>query len=88
MSCPTDKHRRSRADNTDYSIHYFAPLSLLVATMRYVGTDYEADMEGIKESEATRRWWKVSTFGGRGPPARGLFGCPPRECARASSHRQ
>lgn len=45
---------------TDYSIHYFAPLSLLIATMRYIGDDYERDMEGIKESEATRRWWKVS----------------------------
>jgi L-rhamnose mutarotase len=28
--------------------------------MRYIGNDFEKDMEGIKESEATRRWWKVS----------------------------
>lgn len=48
---------------TDYSIHYFAPLNLLIATMRYTGSDYERDMEGIKESEATRRWWKVRWSG-------------------------
>jgi hypothetical protein len=28
--------------------------------MRYIGNDFEKDMEGIKESEATRRGWKVS----------------------------
>ncbi|CAK9783441.1 unnamed protein product [Cutaneotrichosporon oleaginosum] len=49
-----------KAHVVDYSIYYFAPLSLLIATMRYVGTDYEADMESIKESETTRRWWKMT----------------------------
>jgi L-rhamnose mutarotase len=44
----------------DYSIHYFEPHNLLIAHMRYIGNDFEKDMEGIKESEATRRWWKVS----------------------------
>ncbi|RSH94466.1 hypothetical protein EHS25_004269 [Saitozyma podzolica] len=44
----------------DYSIHYFEPHNLLIAHMRYIGNDFEKDMEGIKESEATRRWWKMT----------------------------
>ncbi|BEJ13311.1 hypothetical protein CspHIS471_0304850 [Cutaneotrichosporon sp. HIS471] len=49
-----------KAHLVDYSIHYFAPLSLLIATMRYVGNNYEADMESIKESEPTRQWWQMT----------------------------
>lgn len=44
----------------DYSIHYFDKQSLLIAHMRYIGDDFEKDMAGIKESEPTRRWWKVN----------------------------
>jgi L-rhamnose mutarotase len=44
----------------DYSIHYFAPLCLLIAHMRYIGDDFDADMASIKESETTRKWWAVS----------------------------
>lgn len=43
----------------DYSIHYFAAQNLLIAHMRYIGNDFEKDIAGIKDSEATRRWWKV-----------------------------
>jgi len=28
--------------------------------MRYIDADFERDMAGIKESEATRKWWAVS----------------------------
>lgn len=48
---------------TDYSIHFFEPHNLLIAHMRYIGNDFEKDMEGIKESEATRRWWQVNLGG-------------------------
>ncbi|KAK4686056.1 L-rhamnose mutarotase, partial [Tremellales sp. Uapishka_1] len=52
-------------DNTscsDYSIHFYEPLNLLIAHMRYIGPegDFVKDMEGIKESEATRRWWAMT----------------------------
>jgi hypothetical protein len=53
-------HGQSLTRPVDYSIHYFEPHNLLIAHMRYIGNDFEKDMEGIKESEATRRWWKVS----------------------------
>ncbi|KAI0792748.1 rhamnose mutarotase [Abortiporus biennis] len=44
----------------DYSIHYYPPLQLLIATFKYTGSDYEADMKGIAEDEETRRWWKLT----------------------------
>jgi L-rhamnose mutarotase len=44
-------------------VHYFAELNLLIAHMRYIGTDLEADAAGVRESEETRRWWKVSGVG-------------------------
>lgn len=28
--------------------------------MRYIGSDFQKDMDGIKENEATRKWWQVS----------------------------
>lgn len=46
----------------DYSIHYLEPVNLLIAHMRYIGSNYEADMAEIGKSEATQRWWKVSLF--------------------------
>jgi L-rhamnose mutarotase len=55
--------RQSRVlTRTDYSIHYLAPLNLLIAHMRYIGPpeNYDKDMAGIAESEDTKRWWKVS----------------------------
>lgn len=45
---------------TDYSIHYYPPLSLLIANFKYTGTDYAADMKAIAEDEITREWWKVT----------------------------
>ncbi|TXT04256.1 hypothetical protein VHUM_04254 [Vanrija humicola] len=48
-----------KANFVDYSVHYFAELGLLIAHMRYLGTDLAADAAGIRESEDTRRWWKV-----------------------------
>ncbi|KAL7282991.1 hypothetical protein ACG7TL_002411 [Trametes sanguinea] len=44
----------------DYSIHYHAPLRLLVATFKYTGSDYDADMRGIAAVPETQRWWKVT----------------------------
>lgn len=28
--------------------------------MRYIGSDFQKDMDGIKENEATKKWWQVS----------------------------
>jgi L-rhamnose mutarotase len=28
--------------------------------MRYIGTDFEGDMQSIAEDENTKRWWKVT----------------------------
>jgi L-rhamnose mutarotase len=44
----------------DYSIHYYPPLQLLIATMKYTGNDYEADMKKVAEDPETQKWWKVT----------------------------
>jgi len=44
----------------DYSIHYYPPLRLLIATFKYTGSDYAKDMDAIGQDEETRRWWKVT----------------------------
>ena len=44
----------------DYSIHYFSPLSILIAHMRYMGTDLKDDMEAVKLDETTRKWWELT----------------------------
>jgi len=56
-------HTLADQSSPDYSIHYFAPLNLLIAHMRYIGKpgEFEQDMEAIKDDETTRRWWQVSS---------------------------
>ncbi|KAK1217502.1 hypothetical protein PQX77_019853 [Marasmius sp. AFHP31] len=49
-----------RAHIVDYSIHYYRPLQLLIANMKYTGTDYEADMKKVAEDPETQKWWKVT----------------------------
>ncbi|KIY49098.1 rhamnose mutarotase [Fistulina hepatica ATCC 64428] len=49
-----------RAHICDYSIHYYPPLHLLIATMKYTGDDYEADMQRIADDPETQRWWEVT----------------------------
>ncbi|KAK0458569.1 uncharacterized protein EV420DRAFT_1479808 [Desarmillaria tabescens] len=44
----------------DYSIHYYAPLRLLIAYMKYTGTDYEVDMKKVAEDPETQRWWAMT----------------------------
>ncbi len=45
----------TRPYHVDYSIHYYAPLHLLIANMKYTGTDYEADMNKVAEDPQTQR---------------------------------
>lgn len=44
----------------DYSIYYYAPLRLLIANFKYIGSDYDEDMRGIAADPETQRWWKVT----------------------------
>ncbi|CDO68914.1 hypothetical protein BN946_scf185000.g57 [Trametes cinnabarina] len=44
----------------DYSIFYHAPLHLLIATFKYTGADYAADMRGVAADPETQRWWKLT----------------------------
>ncbi|KAJ7063589.1 rhamnose mutarotase [Mycena amicta] len=48
------------ANVIDYSIHYYAPLHLLIANFKYTGSDYEGDMKKVAEDPETQRWWKVT----------------------------
>ncbi|KAH9930942.1 rhamnose mutarotase [Fomitopsis serialis] len=50
----------ARAHIADYSIHFFPPLHLLVATFKYTGNDFDGDMKKIGEDEETRRWWALT----------------------------
>ncbi|RDB19289.1 L-rhamnose mutarotase [Hypsizygus marmoreus] len=50
----------ARAHITDYSIHHYAPLQLLIATFEYTGDDYALDMQLVAEDPETRRWWAVT----------------------------
>jgi L-rhamnose mutarotase len=77
----------------DYSIHYYPPLDLLVAHMKYVGADYAADVAGIAADPETNRWWALTdgmqesfnagATGSKGSPepwwtVSGVRGCCPR----------
>ncbi|THV87908.1 rhamnose mutarotase [Aureobasidium pullulans] len=44
----------------DYSIFYDKQSSILFATFKYTGTDFDADMKAMAEDEETQRWWKVT----------------------------
>ncbi|KAL7411833.1 rhamnose mutarotase [Mrakia frigida] len=48
----------------DYAIHLYDvpelnPSPILVATLRYAGTDFEGDMAAAREDTETHRWWKM-----------------------------
>lgn len=66
---------------SDYAIHLYDIPALnkdpiLVATLRYAGTDFEADMAKAREDTETHRWWKmvsgvwIELEGGRGSSVR------------------
>ncbi|KAK9454607.1 rhamnose mutarotase [Dipodascopsis uninucleata] len=44
----------------DYSIHYDPIHSLLIATFKYIGNDWETDSKKGSLNEPTRRWWKLT----------------------------
>lgn len=54
---------RSLFDYADYSIHLFtlpiSPNPLLVAHMRYCGSDFERDMAVARQDAETHRWWAL-----------------------------
>lgn len=49
-----------KAHVIDYSIFHYPPLQLLIATMKYAGDDYEADMQKVAEDPETQRWWAIT----------------------------
>lgn len=51
---------REYSSTPDYSIHYFEPQHLLIAHMRYIGSDYDKDMAVIAADPETHKWWEVS----------------------------
>ncbi|ANZ76878.1 BA75_03697T0 [Komagataella pastoris] len=44
----------------DYSIFYLEQYNLLIATMKYLGDDYEADCAKMVEEDANLKWWKMT----------------------------
>nr|GAT52036.1 DUF718 domain protein [Mycena chlorophos] len=49
-----------RANVVDYSIHYYAPMQLLIANFKYIGSDFESDMKAIGDDPETQRWWALT----------------------------
>ncbi|EXJ63766.1 hypothetical protein A1O7_00101 [Cladophialophora yegresii CBS 114405] len=50
-----------RASNIrDYSIAYDRDTSLLFASFKYTGRDFEGDMAKMRAHEPTRRWWAMT----------------------------
>ena len=44
----------------NYSIFLKEPENWLIAYWEYIGTDYEADMEKIKNAPRMREWWNIT----------------------------
>ncbi|EGP87537.1 unnamed protein product [Zymoseptoria tritici ST99CH_1A5] len=45
---------------SDYSIYFDDRSYTLFATMKWTGTDFEADMESMKANPEVRRWWEMT----------------------------
>ena len=45
---------------SDYSIFLDEQSMTLFATMKYTGSDFEADMEKMKANPEVRRWWQMT----------------------------
>ncbi|CCC08774.1 hypothetical protein SMACR_05414 [Sordaria macrospora] len=44
----------------DYSIFHDPGTGILFASFKYVGYDYEGDMEKMRENPKVREWWKMT----------------------------
>ncbi|KAJ4290101.1 hypothetical protein N0V88_006607 [Collariella sp. IMI 366227] len=44
----------------DYSIYHDPSTSLLFASFKYVGTDFDADMARMRQNPKVREWWKMT----------------------------
>lgn len=45
---------------SDYSIFLDERSMTLYATMKYTGSDFEADMERMRANDEVRRWWEMT----------------------------
>lgn len=48
-----------RCNISDYSI-FFDGHETLFASFKYIGTDFEADMEKMRDDEETLKWWQMT----------------------------
>ncbi|KAL2125860.1 hypothetical protein VTI74DRAFT_2453 [Chaetomium olivicolor] len=44
----------------DYSIFHDAETGILFASFKYVGNDYTADMERMRQNPKVREWWRMT----------------------------
>ncbi|KAI1628622.1 rhamnose mutarotase [Exophiala viscosa] len=44
----------------DYSISYDSSTGILFASFKYTGTNFEEDMEAVRQDAKTREWWKMT----------------------------
>ncbi|KAI6089391.1 rhamnose mutarotase [Hypoxylon rubiginosum] len=44
----------------DYSIYHDPATGILFATFKYVGIDFEGDMERMRENVKVREWWAMT----------------------------
>ncbi|KUI72751.1 L-rhamnose mutarotase [Cytospora mali] len=53
-------HAIKASNIVDYSIFYDDQTHILFATFKYVGYNYEGDMETMRENPKVREWWKMT----------------------------
>jgi L-rhamnose mutarotase len=44
----------------DYSIFHDEEIGILFASFKYVGNDWEGDMEKMRKNEKVREWWRMT----------------------------
>ena len=50
----------AKSNVRNYSIFLREPENLLISYWEYMGTDYEADMAGIKSARRMQEWWDMT----------------------------
>ena len=45
---------------SDYSIYLHEPSMTLFATMKWSGSDFDADMEKMRANPEVQRWWQMT----------------------------
>lgn len=57
---PEVLHQIRQSNIEDYSIFHDKGTGILFATFKYIGYDFEGDMERMAENPKVKEWWKMT----------------------------